>query len=75
MRLTLESTSEVGTFYVNGATVPSRIWLGTTERGNKVLLFVARIAAGAEAAEELGKELDDVTSQANAIISCERRGA
>lgn len=68
MRLTIESTSEVGTFTIDGTTVPSRIWVGTTELGNRVLVFVTSIAASLDAANEIGDELQDVTSVTTAII-------
>jgi hypothetical protein len=68
MRLTIESTPEVGTFTIDGVTVPSRIWVGTTELGNRVLFFVTRIAASLDAAKEIGDQLQDVTSLTNEIV-------
>lgn len=74
MRLTIESTPETGKFYVNGATTAGRIWLGTTEAGNQVLVFVTRIAAGPAAARELAGELIDATQSTKVINKPEPPG-
>lgn len=64
MRLTIDSTDETGSILINGVDVPARIWVGKTAGGNRVLVFVTRIAAGSRDADiELAAELDDVTSR------------
>lgn len=44
MKLQIHSTSKVVEFNINGATVPARIWEGTTESGVPVHCFITRIA-------------------------------
>jgi hypothetical protein len=45
VKITLESTSEVGGIWVGDclAPVPARIWIGTTESGIPVVAFITRI--------------------------------
>ena len=44
MKVTLESTTKIVQLVVNGATVPARIWEGTTETGIRCHAFITRIA-------------------------------
>jgi hypothetical protein len=44
MKVRLESTTKIVELVVNGATVPARIWEGTTENGVRVHAYVTRIA-------------------------------
>jgi len=53
MKITIESTSEIGT--CNG--VPARIWKGATDAGVPVLAFITRLAV-AEAADATEFERD-----------------
>ena len=62
MKITLESTDEVGTIQVGDwqVRVPARIWVGTTESGIPVVAFITRIGvpAGCDPAE-LERELSE----------------
>lgn len=44
MKLTIESTTKVVEFDLNGAKVPARIWEGQTDTGIPVHCFVTRVA-------------------------------
>lgn len=69
MRLTLDSTDETATIVVSGTQVPARLWLGTTEQGNRVGAFITRIAPlSIGAAIELEISLFDVTAQTTTVI-------
>lgn len=51
MRVTLESTTKIVTLEtIGGATIPGRIWEGTTDTGIPVVAIITRIAA--ETAED-----------------------
>lgn len=58
MKITLESTSEVGKLEVDGVMVPARIWVGSTESGIPVVAFITRLGVppGCDATE-LEREL------------------
>jgi hypothetical protein len=72
MRLTLDSTDDAGTIVVDGAQVPARFWIGTTEQGNRVAAFITRIAPlDRAAAIELELSLFDFTAQTNTVIEGE----
>lgn len=72
MRLTLESTSEVGTLKIGGADVPARFWIGTTEAGNRVAAFITRVAPlSVAAALELETALCDATTETKVEIEGE----
>lgn len=43
MKITLESTPELGTIEVGGVQVPARIWVGSTARGVPIVAFITRI--------------------------------
>ena len=43
MKITLESTEEVGAIGIYGVQVPARIWIGETESGIPVIAFITRI--------------------------------
>lgn len=43
MKITLESTAEVGMLGIDGCEVPARIWVGSTESGIPVMAFITRI--------------------------------
>jgi hypothetical protein len=44
MKVTLESTTKIVTFQIDGARVQTRIWEGVTERGIRCHAYVMRIA-------------------------------
>jgi hypothetical protein len=43
MKVTLESTTEMGAIGVGGVEVPARIWIGQSEGGVPVMAFITRI--------------------------------
>jgi len=53
MKITLESTPEVGRLEVDGCQVPARVWVGMTESGIPIVAFITRIGfpEGADATE------------------------
>jgi hypothetical protein len=44
LKITIESTSKLVTFVVDGKPVPARIWEGQTESGIPVHCFITRLA-------------------------------
>lgn len=48
MKITIENTLRIVDLIVNGASVPARIWEGTTETGIPVHCFITRIAPTVE---------------------------
>ena len=44
MRVRLESTEQIVTIAVHGASVPARVWEGTTENGVRCFALITRIA-------------------------------
>ncbi len=43
MKITLESTAEVGTIQVGACEVPARVWVGKTAGGIPIIAFITRI--------------------------------
>lgn len=72
MRLTLESTPDVGAIEINGVLVPARVWCGQTGEGTRVLAFITRISPLAEEqAADLERELINVSDVTRVEITDE----
>lgn len=60
MKITIESTKQVVTLTIDGATVPARLWEGRTESGIPVVCFVTLIRAPHdEDLREFERELEE----------------
>ncbi len=64
MKITLESTPDVGRLEVDGCQVPARIWVGTTESGIPIVAFITRIGfpEGADTTE-FERELNEAPTK------------
>ena len=62
MIVQLQSTDKVVNLIVGGASVPARVWEGTTETGIPCVAFITRIATTAEG-EDAAEFEDDLQRQ------------
>jgi hypothetical protein len=76
MKVTLESTTKVLQLDIGGASVPARVWEGTTEHGTPVFCFITRIAPSipepeltTAVLEEFEKDLQEQKAPSETVCS------